>query len=162
MSAVGDDGLACQATCAIQLTTKKRSPSVRYTTATGAPIPGTLVTYLLEDPSQIGSLTGVSSFTDNNGVATIEIVPTGLGPGSALVSVSIPSDGGAATLFFSLTAGTASDGPSLLDVTWTYGGIQAPTHFQVNIYGPTNAPNCGEVHPDVKPDHIVPAPPPPP
>ena len=66
MSAIGDDGLACQATCAIQLTSQKRALSVRYTTDQGSPIAGTLVNYLLEDPNQIGSLTGVSTFTDMN------------------------------------------------------------------------------------------------
>ncbi len=157
MSAIGDDGLACQATCAIELATQKRSLSVRYTTSSGAPISGVLVSYLLEDPGQIGSLTGVSTFTDANGVATVELVPTGLGPGNAIVSVSVPSDGGAATLFFSVSAGAVSDGPSLLDVSWSYAGIQAPEHFQVNLYGPTNAPSCAEVHPDALENEAIPA-----
>jgi hypothetical protein len=156
MNAMGDDGLACLSTCSIQLTSQKRALSVRYSAGNGAPISGALVTYLLEDPAQIGSLTGVSTFTDMNGVATVEIVPTGLGPGSAIVSVNVPGDFGVPTLFFSLAAGLTSDGPSLLDVTWSYAGIQAPEHFQVNLYGPTNAPSCAQVHPDIQPGGIVP------
>jgi hypothetical protein len=148
MSAVGDDGLSCDSACAINLTTQKRALSVRYTTSTGSPLGGALVTYALQDPAQVGSLTGVSTYTDANGVATVEIVPTGLGPGNALVSVSVPSDATSATLMFTIAAGTASDGPSLLDVTWSYAGIQSPQHFQVNLYGPTNAPSCSAIHPD--------------
>ncbi|MEC9072118.1 MAG: hypothetical protein VX938_07055, partial [Myxococcota bacterium] len=142
----GDDGTQCISLCTVKLQGGGTANlGVRLLNATGQPISSAGLSYVLTGTPGVVQLSSISTYTDLLGQAAVSASAIG-GQGAVTVTVSVPGSPMIDPISFNVSV-EVPDVP-LLQVSYQYAGSTPNPTFDVEVYGPTNAPTCAQVHPD--------------
>jgi hypothetical protein len=144
--AVGDDGVSCVggAHCSVLLNmNSQRTLQVIYT-LDGVPAASKVIYFeITEDPLGLGGLTALSTYTDEEGVGSVEVQSLKSAQGELVVKATI-LDESVAPLYFDVVVTAKHQVP--LTISTAYTGSQALSSWQTRLYaqGDDGAPGCDE------------------
>lgn len=145
---LGSDGQPCSASCALRLSAgEDLDLAVVYRDGNGDPLADIQISWDAGDtPTDLGSLSALSSYTDDQGLARVTLRSGGLA-GSATIKARVSGDGSVPELSFVVTY-DAPEEPDLV-VSFEYLGAERFVGFQLRLFERAGGnPSCAAVHPD--------------
>jgi hypothetical protein len=152
--AVGSDGQPCLTQCALRrLAGESIALAVIYRDPDGNPVEGRRVSWALDAPPDLATLSAFSSNTDSAGQASVTLRSGGL-TGSLTVTASVPGE--PLSLTFTVTYETPPS-PDLV-TSFEYLGQLPLAAFELRLFQQREGTSCASVHPDappIRPDLVL-------
>jgi len=153
----GSNGLPCTSSCAVRRDAgDPLELAVQYKNAAGQALNDRNIAFSVvgDIPSDLASLSTLSSYTDDSGVARVTVRSYDLA-GSFTVRAHQISDTAAGELEFTVTLDVPP--PPAMAVSFQYLGVAGVAEFQLQAFLQTNgAPTCASVYPDGVDGHLTP------